>query len=201
MTEWIEAASVVAVSFAAFGRCLGIFGAKFRQLAYRRRAAAYPTSWRDRCTQPEPFLLFALTLFLVASREAPVEPPAVLALLSALGAASATAGISLMLWAVVSFPTVSTGHYVLPEQRVVTRGPYGWVRHPLYLAAFLIWLGVAATFRSPAALLALVLYVVPGYVVYIRSEERMMEGHFGEAYRAYARRVGMLVPRRPSNAS
>lgn len=195
MTQWIEEASIVAVSIAALGRSLGIFVAKFRQLAYRKRAAAYPSSWRDRCTQPEPFLLFAMTLGLLVTYEAPADPRSAWALVSAAGAVPAVLGISLMLWAFLSFPAVSPGHYVLPEQQVVTKGPYGWVRHPLYLAAFLIWVGLTIRFRSLASLLVTAVYVVPAYVIYIRSEEQMMREHFGEVYQAYAGRVGMLLPR------
>ncbi len=188
-------AAVAAVSIAALGRSLGIFAAKFRQLAYRKRAAAYPTTWRDRIASPEPFLLFGLTLGLLATYTAPVAPSAGQVLGSVAGAFVALAGLALMLWAVRSFPTVSSGHYILPEHRIVKEGPYGRVRHPLYLAAFLIWLGLTVTFRSLAALASALLYVVPAYWIYMRSEEQMMIGHFGDAYREYARQVGMLLPR------
>lgn len=198
LLHWI---AIGAVCFTALGRSLGIFAAKLRQLRYRRRAAAYPSTWRDRCTQPEPFLLFATTLLLLATHEAPPAPVAHQLLVSGLGALVATAGISLMLWAVAAFPTVSPGHYVLPEQRIVTHGPYAFVRHPLYLAALLIWLGLVTVFRSPLALACLVVYVLPGYLIYARAEERMMLQHFGEAYRDYCERVPMLIPARRSGAA
>ena len=194
--QWIDWMYVAVVSCAAIGRSIGIFVAKLRQLAYRRRATAYPSSWRDRCAQPEPFLLFAMTLGLLASREVPVDLSIPWVLGSAAGGLTALSGISLMLWAFLSFPSVSPGHYILPDHRIVTKGPYGWVRHPLYLAALLIWFGLTITFRSFAALLLTLVYVVPAYAIYMRSEEQMMIGHFGDAYRDYSGRVGMLFPRR-----
>ena len=83
----------------------------------------------------------------------------------------------------------------LPGQRVVSGGPYAVVRHPLYVAAFLIWLALALAFASPVALAFTVLYVIPGYVIYIRSEEEMLVAHLGDAYGRYQRDVGRLCPR------
>jgi protein-S-isoprenylcysteine O-methyltransferase Ste14 len=83
---------------------------------------------------------------------------------------------------------------VLKEQSVVETGPYGWVRHPIYLGVFLIWLALALAFRSVATLLLTVVYVIPAYLVYIRSEEEMMAGAYGAAYADYCRRVGRLFP-------
>lgn len=191
---YIEVIAIAITAFAALGRCLGIFAAKFRQIAYRKRAATYPRSWQDRCAQPEPFLLFALTLLMLTTYEAPQAETRELMLITALGSLTALVGISTMLWSFLSFPSVSTGHYVLPEQEIVTNGPYAWVRHPLYLAALLIWLGLAITFRSLVVLVTMIVYVIPAYVIYIRSEERMMVEQFGEAYLEYAQRVGMLFP-------
>jgi protein-S-isoprenylcysteine O-methyltransferase Ste14 len=84
---------------------------------------------------------------------------------------------------------------VVEGHRLVTGGAYGFVRHPIYLAVALVWLGLAVAFASPAALLLTVLYVIPSYVFYMRSEEEMMLGAFGETYRAYQRAVPFLVPR------
>jgi protein-S-isoprenylcysteine O-methyltransferase Ste14 len=40
-----------------------------------------------------------------------------------------------------------------------------------------------------------VLYVVPVYLLYAQSEERMMLTHFETAYQRYQRSTGMLIPR------
>jgi protein-S-isoprenylcysteine O-methyltransferase Ste14 len=120
---------------------------------------------------------------------------------AAAGGVLALLAVVLMLWALRAFPALSTGHYVLPEQQIVCSGPYRLVRHPLYLAAFAIWVALAISFASRFALAASLLYVVPAYLFYIRSEEQMLLGHFGDAYRTYQRRVGMLFPRWPRRAS
>jgi len=92
-------------------------------------------------------------------------------------------------------PSVGSGHYVLEKQPIVDRGAYGWLRHPLYLAAFMIWLALAAAYFSLLPLLVLGVYVLPIYVLYIREEEQLMIERYGETYREYRQRVGGLVPR------
>ncbi len=113
----------------------------------------------------------------------------------ALGALRNYVGLGLSVWSFLSLPTVSVGPYVLKEQPVVETGPYGWVRHPIYLGVLLIWLALAFAFRSVVTLLLTVAYVMPIYVVYIRSEEEMMAEAYGAAYADYCRRVGRLLPR------
>jgi protein-S-isoprenylcysteine O-methyltransferase Ste14 len=166
-----------------------------RWRSYRGRAIALPSSWADRCTFLEPPLLGVVAVALAWTYE-----PAAVVTAGALGASLGGASLSLAGWIVIgwamrAFPTASVGHYVLPEQRLVTRGPYRRIRHPLYLGAFLIWSGLALAFLSVPALALLALYVVPAYLVYMKAEERMMESHFGAAYRLYRGRTGMIVPR------
>jgi protein-S-isoprenylcysteine O-methyltransferase Ste14 len=79
--------------------------------------------------------------------------------------------------------------------RVVSEGPYALVRHPLYLAAFPIWLSLALACWSAAVLAITVVYVIAGYLIYMRSEEEMPLANLGDANRSYRDRVGMLFPR------
>jgi protein-S-isoprenylcysteine O-methyltransferase Ste14 len=184
------------VCAAALGRMIGILTLKLRQARYAKRALAVPRGWRDLCTVPEPYLLGVTTVLLWVGRRIPAEPATPQLLRVAAALALAVLAIVLMLWVLRVFPSVSTGHYVLPEQRVVSEGPYAWVRHPLYLAAYLVWLAVALGFGSVIALALAVLYVIPSYWIYLRSEEAMLVEHLGPTYADYCERVGALLPRR-----
>ena len=75
------------------------------------------------------------------------------------------------------------------------RGPYRWVRHPLYLFALvMIW---TAPDLSADRLLFNVLFSL-WIVVGTMLEERDLVAAFGQPYREYQRRVPMLFPsRRP----
>jgi len=112
-----------------------------------------------------------------------------------LGAVMALTGWAPLAWSFISWRSLFAGHGLLPDHQLVARGAYGFVRHPVYLAALLIWLGLAVGFQSTPAFLVAGVYVIPIYFLYIRSEEEMMLEAFGEAYRAYRREVPMLIPR------
>ena len=80
------------------------------------------------------------------------------------------------------------------ETMLVTEGWNAYVRHPLYLAALLIVLGVFI--YAPYAVHLSILLVVTGYLfVGIMLEERKLVQQFGQDYIAYQRQVPMLFPR------
>ena len=83
----------------------------------------------------------------------------------------------------------------IANHRLITTGPYGLVRHPIYLGVglFLVAVGVvAATWWAFIA--ALGLYVV-GAMLRIRAEERLLSDRFGHEFEKYRQRVPALVPR------
>ena len=65
----------------------------------------------------------------------------------------------------------------------------------MYLGILLLWFGIALAFQHAILLLVAVGYVVPVFLLYIRSEDRMMAAEFGAEFEAYRRRVGSLLPR------
>jgi protein-S-isoprenylcysteine O-methyltransferase Ste14 len=101
-----------------------------------------------------------------------------------------------------SYLSVS-GHVVVAHGErpasVVSTGVFRHVRHPLYLAAILFYLGLAL---STASLLSLALLVIIFlFYNYIAGyEERLMEMKFGENYVIYKNRTGKWVPRRRTSA-
>ena len=75
---------------------------------------------------------------------------------------------------------------------LVTRGPYAYVRHPIYTGILLALLGSTVAL-DPMWGWALVLFFA--YFLYsARTEERMMAEQFPEAYAAYKARTRMLIP-------
>ncbi len=90
-----------------------------------------------------------------------------------------------------------SGHDVVRrEQRgtkVVSSGGFRYVRHPLYSACLLFYLGLAV---STASIFSLAFFVVIFLVYnYLASyEERLLDEKFGEEYKKYKRRTGKWVP-------
>lgn len=94
-------------------------------------------------------------------------------------------GVALRAWA--------RGH-LQRAQEVTTGGPYGHVRHPLYVGSFLIVVG----FALMTALVALPFLVACAFVVmYVPKalrEEAYLRRRFGTAYADYAQHVGAVIP-------
>ncbi|MEO8970306.1 MAG: isoprenylcysteine carboxylmethyltransferase family protein [Ktedonobacteraceae bacterium] len=77
----------------------------------------------------------------------------------------------------------------LPATTIVTGGPYGYTRNPLYTGMTLLYAGI--TFVANAFWAMLLLPVVLLVMVYgvIKREERYLERKFGEQYLNYKARV------------
>jgi protein-S-isoprenylcysteine O-methyltransferase Ste14 len=85
---------------------------------------------------------------------------------------------------------------ISPQQELVTRGPYAFVRHPLY-AAFLLMLASTGLLAANWFIGVVgVLLIASITVVRIPAEEAQLEERFGERYREYRRRTSALLPLR-----
>jgi len=80
----------------------------------------------------------------------------------------------------------------LPPPRLTRRGPYGHVRHPIYLGFNLAVLGVGLVAGSAGLAWVVAPAFAPIWIGYASLEERGLRRRFGRAYRRYASRVGLL---------
>ena len=106
-----------------------------------------------------------------------------------LGLVPVSAGAMVLVWLMVLGFTQASK---MPERIeldwspkiLLTRGPYAFSRHPMYLAELALWLGWAILYGSLAVLAGcLVLCIVVCRLVL--KEERELEAKFGETYREY----------------
>lgn len=72
---------------------------------------------------------------------------------------------------------------------IVTRGPFGFTRNPLYLQMILGCIGFAVMLMNVWILLLTPLAACALQVLAILPEEAYLEHKFGESYRSYKRRV------------
>ena len=82
----------------------------------------------------------------------------------------------------------------LPPPRFTRRGPYARARHPIYLGATLVVLGVGLALGSRGLAYVVMPLFVPLWIGYALVEERGLTRRFGGAYRRYRGQVG-LFPR------
>jgi len=83
---------------------------------------------------------------------------------------------------------------VRPNQSVVERGAYRWVRHPSYTAGLLIFLGAGLALTNWLSVLTIVIFTVAVYGYRVKVEERELVATLGEPYLAYMRRTKRFVP-------
>ena len=79
------------------------------------------------------------------------------------------------------------------EHRLVTDGPYRFLRHPRYLGILVFSKGIALVFRSWIAL-GLVAAIAVVLLWRIHDEEALMREEFGAEWDAYCRTSWRLVP-------
>ncbi len=101
------------------------------------------------------------------------------------------------LWWVFTSIGKNISETVLTKQRhqLVTKGPYRWIRHPLYAGAFLELLLLALLAANWFMLALWALGALVFRFVVIPREEGNLIRVFGEEYKAYVRRTGALFPR------
>ena len=123
--------------------------------------------------------------------------PTRLGLLELTGIVLGAAGSALALWCILAFAVIGKGTPAPfdPPRRLVIRGPYRYLRNPMYLGAALALLGAALFYRSLPLLayLGAFLLVTHGFVVWY--EEPTLGRLFGDEYQAYRSRVRRWLPR------
>ena len=111
-----------------------------------------------------------------------------------LGTLLVWAGVLFCCWArVVLGRNWSAVVQVKRDHELIVRGPYRYVRHPIYTGLLTAFLGTALAIGEWRALLATAI-VACSFWIKLRLEERWMREQFGEAYMAYMGRVKALIP-------
>jgi len=83
---------------------------------------------------------------------------------------------------------------VVPGQPVIERGAYHWIRHPSYLAAILMMLGMGLALANWISLIALGIVPLGIYAYRIHVEEKALVETLGQPYRDYMTRTKRLIP-------
>jgi protein-S-isoprenylcysteine O-methyltransferase Ste14 len=79
------------------------------------------------------------------------------------------------------------------DHELIERGPYRYVRHPIYTGILLALLGTVVLLGEWRALLGFVIMFV-SFWRKLRLEETWLGEHFGPVYADYIRRVKALIP-------
>ena len=111
------------------------------------------------------------------------------------GAALVLAGFLLRAWAVGKLGAYFTGTVMTHAgQRIITDGPYRYVRHPAYTGALLFYAGWGMATGSLVGLIVVVAMIAYAFHRRIQVEEQVMIAAFGEEYSSYMKKTRRLVP-------
>jgi protein-S-isoprenylcysteine O-methyltransferase Ste14 len=79
--------------------------------------------------------------------------------------------------------------------RLITAGPYAHVRHPMYLASYVMAAGFGLLAANAVPPLVQLLATSLLVAVRVPDEDAMLRGRFGAAWEAWAARTGRVLPR------
>ncbi len=83
---------------------------------------------------------------------------------------------------------------VTADHPIIEKGPYRWIRHPGYTAAFIMFIGVGVALGS---WLSVAIFFIEMALVYsrrVKAEEAALLNTLGEPYRAYMARTKRFIP-------
>jgi protein-S-isoprenylcysteine O-methyltransferase Ste14 len=105
-------------------------------------------------------------------------------------------GLMIALWCVYTFATIGRGTPAPfdPPRRLVTRGPYQFVRNPMYIGAGLALIGATLFYESLSLLsyVGVLFVIVHSFIIWY--EEPTLRRTFGNDYEEYCSRVKRWLP-------
>jgi protein-S-isoprenylcysteine O-methyltransferase Ste14 len=115
----------------------------------------------------------------------------------AFGALLVTLGESMRLWGVAA-AGADTRRRSRVVSRLVTYGPFAWMRNPLYFGNFFIWTGFTVIAGIQWFLPIAVAVFALEYAPIVRYEEAVLETTFGDEYLRYKERTSRWLPVAPA---
>src|SRR5262250_369352 len=109
-------------------------------------------------------------------------------------------GAVIALWCIFAFVFVGKGTPAPfdPPRRLVIRGPYRFVRNPMYVGAGTALVGAALYYQSLSLLAYVALFIVATHLFVVWYEEPTLSRLFGDDYAAYRARVRRWLPSWPA---
>jgi len=115
----------------------------------------------------------------------------------AAGMLTVTIGTAIALWCVFTFVFIGKGTPAPfdPPRKLVIRGPYRFVRNPMYMGAGMTLAGAALHYQSLSIFIYACLFFLITHLFVVLYEEPTLRRTFGDEYEAYFGRVSRWLPR------
>jgi len=127
----------------------------------------------------------------------PSDPLRILALIA--GGALGMVGLVLYLWGRLTLGAMYNvssvlGSELYADHRLITAGPFRYVRHPMYCGIGLAAIGALMIYRTWAMVFAVA--ALPAFAIKARHEERLLAAEFGTRWKEYTEEVPAWWPLR-----
>ena len=105
------------------------------------------------------------------------------------------AGMALRYWAIFTLgASFRTTIETQSDQKVVSAGPYGLIRHPSYAGWLVICLGYGVVLQNGLSVLVAVLPALLAFLYRIHHEEQVLVSSIGTDYVEYQKHTKRLIP-------
>jgi protein-S-isoprenylcysteine O-methyltransferase len=112
-----------------------------------------------------------------------------------IGVALIWAGIAVRVWAIRTLGNFfNTRVVVRQDQRLITSGPYKYLRNPAYTGVVMTFLGFGVAIGNWLGLMTLLAFGCIPFVLRIAVEDRALAARFGQEYENYRRNTWSLIP-------
>jgi protein-S-isoprenylcysteine O-methyltransferase Ste14 len=99
----------------------------------------------------------------------------------------------LMIWARITFGFRSFHASAnSSKEKLVTNGPYKWLRHPIYSAVIYFFLACIISFPNTKTVIAVALIILSTIIRMLLEEKSLLENF--EEYAAYSKRTKRFIP-------
>jgi len=120
-------------------------------------------------------------------------PPSFALYVQVFGATLTFTGYFLFIWSVIARNKYAVSWEMPKNHKLVTWGPYHYVRHPSYLGYFLMFFGLFFIWTNIFTFFPIL--AIPGYFRISFAEEQLLLQRFGEEYMQYQKMTGRFIPR------
>jgi protein-S-isoprenylcysteine O-methyltransferase Ste14 len=163
-------------------------------------AATKRTIYHENGVRRLRYLILLVLAFLLLTKRYRLPYPLNLRVIPATGtvewiaAILCLAGLAFCLWARATLGRNWSGTITLKEgHELIERGPYRFVRHPIYTGLMAMFLATSIAFGHLGGLVAVIL-AFASFWIKLSEEEKLMRQHFPEQYRSYEQRVNRIIP-------
>jgi protein-S-isoprenylcysteine O-methyltransferase Ste14 len=140
------------------------------------------------------YLIFALSDSVSILRDFPLNIKSIYTFnIQIFGIVLSLTGYVLSIWSVIVRGKYAVSWEMPENHKLVTDGPYKYVRHPSYLGYFLMFFGLF--FLWPCLFTLLPFVAIPGYFLITFDEEKLLVNRFGEEYEEYRKKTGRFIPK------